>query len=827
MRKVIVTIIVSVTLIQLTAQQNIDEKVNELVSRLTLQEKIELLGGTGFDSKPVERLGIPAIKMADGPLGIRWGNATAFPATIALGATWDKQLAYNVGKGIAKEVRDKGRDMLLAPCVNLVRTPHGGRNFESYGEDPVLTAVLSTSYIKGVQSEDVLACIKHYAVNNQEYKRMTIDAVIDERVLREIYLPAFKSGVQNGNVATVMSAYNVLNGTYCSENDFLLNTILKNDWGFDGFVVSDWGAVHSTLGTAKYGVDIEMPNGKYLNETVTELVENGDVDQEIINDKVRRLIKVAMRFGFFDDRSYQSKEDPYDANKKLAYDAAAAGIVLLKNTNSILPINVDEVKTIALIGPNAAVNRAGGGGSSRVNYSYSVSPFDAFMSKYGDKLKIISEPGVRSKTELNIIPSQYLKTEFNGEIVSGFTGQYYNNKNLEGDPELVRVDEKIDFKWVAGGPAESIGVDNFSVRWKGKLIPETSGKFELGVASDDGVRLFINGEKVIDEWIDRAVAYNGYALALESGKEYNIIIEYYENGGAAEVGFGWIKADSQLLDKAVAAAKAADVVVVFAGLSEHYESEGYDRPDLTLPEDQLKLLAALDQLGKEHVLVINNGGQLVMPEVYANADAVLEAWFPGQEGGNAIADILTGVVNPSGKLPYTIGKKWQDYSSYDYYPEENDQIFYKDGLFIGYRHFDKNEIEADFNFGFGLSYTQFKIDDVKLSASKISSEADQLTVTCKLTNTGDVAGAEVIQLYTAYENPKVVRPEKDLKKFEKVYLEPGETRVVELSVIPSDLAYYSIEKRSWVTDNGKYYILLGSSSREQDLVQRVFEIDLK
>lgn len=825
MKKIYFVLLPVVFVSQLFAQENIDKKIEELLNELTLKEKVELLGGTGFASKPVERLGIPAIKMADGPLGIRWEKATAFPATIALGASWDKKLAYKVGRAIAMEVRDKGRDMLLGPCVNLVRTPHGGRNFESYGEDPVLSALLSTNYIKGVQSENVMACIKHYAVNNQEYKRMSINAVIDERILREIYLPAFKMGVQEGSVASVMSAYNVLNGTYCSENDFLLNTILKDEWNFDGFVVSDWGAVHSTLGTAKYGVDIEMPNGKYLNDTVAVLVKNGEVDESTVDDKIRRLLKTAIRFGLFDDKGHNADADPYEINKKIAYEAAAAGIVLLKNDSNILPINVKKLKSIALIGPNAAVNRAGGGGSSRVNYNYSVSPLEAFETKYGSLVKINYEPGVIVRTELNIIPTESLKTERDAEVVNGLTGYYYDNKDLEGEPVLIKVDETIDFDWGGGGPSELVGDDNYSIRWKGKLIPEESGVYELGLASDDGVRLFINGEKVLEDWVDRAVAYSGYTLSLEKGIEYDITIEYYENGGSAAVGFGWLKIEGNLLKKALKVAKESEVVVVFAGLSEHFESEGYDRPNLTLPEDQLELLAALDELGKKYVLVINNGGQLVMPEVYKNASAVVEAWFPGQEGGNAIIDILTGIVNPSGKLPYSIGKRWEDYSSYNYYPEEEGKIFYKDGLFIGYRHFDKNNIEVDYKFGYGLSYTSFSIDDIKLSANQIASDTGELNVTCKVTNKGEMAGAEVIQLYTGYNNPAAKRPEKDLKKFEKVFLQPGETKNVEFVILPNDLAYYSVENGRWVVDPGIYYLMVGNSSDEADLVKMEFRIE--
>lgn len=803
--------------------QNINEQneieIDSLLAKMTLEEKINLLGGTGFASKPIERIGIPEIKMTDGPVGVRWDEATAFPVSIAMAATWNVDLINSIGKSLANETMMRDRNMILGPCVNLVRTPHGGRNFESFGEDPYLTSRLAVSYIKGVEENGVIASIKHFAVNNQEFERMTISAEVDERVLREIYLPAFEAAVKEANVSTVMAAYNRLNGIYCAENDFLLNKILKDEWGFKGFVVSDWGAVHSTKGTANFGIDLEMPNGKFLNNTLYELIENGEVDINVINDKVKRILRVISKFNFLKSINNLNEDDILKTSSQKAFHAASESIVLLKNENNILPINLDLYKKIAVLGPNAAVNISGGGGSSKVNPINSISPLEALKNIMPSDIQLIYAQGSRREGQIEVLSSEYLSCNFNSQNVKGLKAEYFTNPNLEGQPQIVRVDEQLNFLWGSGGPDPKIGKDNYSVRWTGKLIAPFSGNIKLGTVSDDGVRLYLNNKLIIDNWTNHAAMFDGFDINLEEGKEYDIKIEFYEDAGDAVFKFGYITLEDTLISAAVEAAELSDIAILFLGTSDFFESEGFDRKDLNLPEDQLKLLNSVLEVNKNVIVVLNNGGQILMSDWIGRTSAVLEAWFPGQEGGKAVADILVGKINPSGKLPYTIPQKWEDCSAYPYYPGSGGKIFYGDGLFIGYRHFDKYNIQPLFHFGYGLSYTQFKLSGINVNAAD-----SKINVSLTVSNIGNKEGSEVVQVYVSDKTNKTERPLKELKKFEKVFLLPGESKIVNLELSFDALKYYSIEKAAWTYEPGIYEILVGSLSADSDLIKNIITV---
>lgn len=798
----------------------IEKKIDALLTQLTLEEKLELIGGTGFASKPIERLGIPAINMTDGPVGVRWNDNTAFPVSAAMAATWNTGLVNKIGIALGEETKAQGRNMLLGPCVNIVRVPMAGRNFETFGEDPYLTSRLAVAYINGVQSENVMASVKHFAVNNQEDGRMFIDTKVGERTLNEIYFPAFKAAVQEAGAWTVMSAYNKINGPYCSESDYLLNKTLKQDWGFEGFVVSDWGAVHSVEGTANYGADIEMPTGEFMNpKNLTELVKSGKVKESTIDDKVRRLLRTMFLSGMMDGKLDKGATDTKE-HRALALEAARESIVLLKNENGILPLDENKIKSIAIIGPNAAVARTGGGGSSMVSPVYSVSPLEGLKNLLGSKAKLNYAQGASVKGDIKSIDPSNLKTEFSGKTENGLKAEYFNNKILSGEPAVTRIEKDLTFHWVSGSPAKEIGNDNFSLRLTGKLVPSETGTYELGALSDDGARVYLDGKEIMNGWGDHAIEYYSAKVSLEKGKEYDLKIEYYENGGEAYLKFGWGVSGEKLLAEAVEVAKNSDMALLFLGNTFQIESEGFDRKDILLSPEQVTLVKEIARVNKNIVVVLNNGAAIDMRGWIGDAKAIVEAWFPGQEGGSAIAEVLFGKINPSGKLPVTFPMKWEDCSAYGSYKPGDSSTTYTDGIFVGYRHFDKKNIEPLFPFGYGLSYSKFEYGGLKVTAAD-EGGVKKYKVQFSVKNVSDRKGTEIAQLYVAPLSAKVERPVKELKKFARVELNPGETKNVEFILDEKDFSYYSVEKHGWTADSGEYEAQVGASSRDIKLKEKI------
>ncbi len=791
----------------------IEERVENLLKRMTLEEKIEMLGGTGFETKAIERLGIPPLNMTDGPLGVRWNNSTALPSGILLGATWNPDIVTEVGEVLATETKAKGRQVILAPCVNIARIPMGGRNFESFGEDPFLTSRIAVGYIKGIQNQNVVATVKHFAVNNQEYERMFVDVIIDERALNEIYFPAFKAAVEEANVLAVMSAYNKLNGHYCSENDYLLIDKLKNDWKFKGLVMSDWGAVHSTISTFNGGLDLEMPTGKYLNSnTLLDKIKNGELSELKLDDKVRRILRVMFTIGLFDGYKYDSTKVNTDKHKQVALNAAQEGVVLLKNENSILPIDIKKVKSIAVIGPNANVAITGGGGSSMVTPIEPISPLESLKNKIGKDIKINFAQGCVLNGGVSPIESKFLFTNLNGNQ-NGLNAEYFNNKNLEGTPVKKVIDKQISFTWDDAPPFLGFSVDSFSVRWDGYLKTDKAGRYTFDVSSDDGVRLYIDNKLVINDWNDHALTTNSYTTDLEANKYYKIKLEYYENGGLAIVKLGWRPPDNELLIEAVDAAKKSDIAIIFVGTNANYESEGFDRKDLILPNEQDVLIKKVIDVNPKTIVVLTTGSPVLMDKWLDNVNGLIEAWFAGEQAGNAIAEILLGETNPSGKLPVTFPKRWEDCSAYDTYKKLDSTTVYEDGIYVGYRHFEKYNIQPLFPFGFGLSYTTFKFNNLKLSSKEIAMN-DKLTVTLSVKNTGSVKGNEVVQLYVKDLKSSIGRPLKELKGFKKVSLNPEEEKVVEFIIDKKALSFFDPVKKSWIAEPGEFEILIGSSSED-------------
>jgi beta-glucosidase len=795
---------------------SIKDRVNDLLQRMSLEEKLNLLGGTGFATKPIKRLGIPEIKMSDGPLGVRWGKSTAFPAGIAMAATWDTSLIFQVGAAIGRELKGHGRNVLLGPCVNIARIPQGGRDFESFGEDPYLDSRMTVSYIRGVQSEGVGATVKHFASNNQEYQRQFVNVEVSKRALNEIYLPAFKAAVTKAGVMCVMSAYNKVNGKYCSENDYLLKTKLKDEWDFKGLVMSDWGAVHSSIPTANGGLDLEMPTGIYLNpDSLTNPIKEGIIKEATINDKIRRILTVMFRLGLFDNSKAAEQNKTGDStliaskkNKEVAYKTSLESITLLKNGNNILPLKTKGLKSIAVIGPDANVAITGGGGSAHVDPIFSVSPLEALQNKLGENIKINFAQGVTLIGDEKAVDKKYLFTPDTTQ--NGLYAEFFDNMELKGVPAFTRIDSTVDFNWGDGSPKQGFVSDNFSARWSGFIKPDKSGEYTLYLTSDDGEKLYFDDKLVIDDWTDHGPVTHSYKTNLEAAKKYKIKIEYYEHTGGAEVRFSW-KAKGSLIKSAIEAASKSDMAIVFAGTSQYYESEGNDRDSLSLPGDQDNLINEVAKHNKYVVVVIVSGSPVLMSKWINNVDGVVEDWFGGSEEGNAIADILLGNYNPSGKLPITFPKRWEDCSAYGTYKVQDSVSKYSDGIYIGYRYFDHENIAPLFPFGYGLSYTQFSYSNIKISRS---ADKNLVEVSFTLKNSGKVKGTEVTQLYINEGKPKIYRPKKELKKFARVTLEPGQSKTVKFTVTKKSLEYFDPKSDKWTADPGKYNILIGSSSRD-------------
>ncbi len=772
-------------------QLSIEARIDDLLQRMTLWEKAEMVSGTGFDSKPLERLGIPSLRMTDGPVGVRSGNATAFPVSMAMAATWNAELIKQVGQALGREAKAKGKNVLLGPCMNIHRGPHAGRNFESFGEDPYLAARMATAYIQGVQIEKVIATAKHFACNNQEFDRMSTDVKIDERALHEIYLPAFKTAVQEGGAWAVMSAYNRLNGHYCSGNTYLLTDILKDRWGFQGFVMSDWGAVHSTIPDLYAGTDIEMPAARYFTaKEVMAAVNEGSVKESKLNAKIRRMLRAMFAMGYFDQKESDQGALDTPAHRQLARTVAQQGIVMLKNQTNLLPLEKKKIKSIAIIGPNADVAITGGGGSSRVDPFYSVSPLEGIKNKVGDGVKIHYARGFPHQTGLTPIAPEYLRPLKDVEKKNGLLAEYYNNIRFSGEPVIRRIDRQINFNVGDRKVDEKMNEDQISIRWTGRFLPKETGVYALGLSSDDGTRLYLDGKMVVDNWGDHGIITKADTLKLEAGTEYDLKVEFYENAGGAAAILGWQRIDVDSVvnaveiekQKALDLARTSDVVLLCAGNTAEIEIEGKDRDHLNLAEGQDELILAVSKVNPRTIVVLNSGAAILMNNWIDQIQVFLEAWFPGQEGGNALADVLFGDANSSGKLPTTFPKRWEDAPAYGNYPGEDGAVHYADGIFVGYRHFDKRNIEPLFPFGYGLSYTTFSYRDLLIDPAAVTQDG-KITVSLIVENTGSRAGAEVVQLYVQDVEASIERPMKELKGLKKSFSSLPKNSALSLSWI--------------------------------------------
>jgi beta-glucosidase len=689
-----------------------DAKIDKLISQMTLEEKIGMLHGNSmFTSGGVKRLGIPELKMADGPLGVReeisrdnWSPAgltndfaTYYPAGGGLAATWNVEMAHKFGRSLGEELRARDKDMLLSPAINIVRTPLGGRTYEYMSEDPFLNKKIAVPLIVGLQENDVMACVKHYAANNQETNRDFVDVQIDERTLREIYLPAFEASVKEGKAYSIMGAYNKFRGEYLCENDYMLNKILRDEWGFNGIVVSDWAAVHSTGKALKNGLDIEMGTPKPFNEffladKLIAAVKSGEVSETEINLHVKRILRTLFQVKAIDGKNRAKGSIATEAHYQDAYKIAAEAIVLLKNENNALPLKLDGVKYVAVIGNNATKKNALGGFGAGVKTKREVTPLEGLQNRLPSSIKINYAEG-------------YLER--------------YEEKN------------------------------------KGNLGNLTS-----------------TGPVTIDQL------------------------------------------DPSKLQEAIEAAKNSDVAIIFAGSNRDYETEASDRRDLKLPFGQEELIQKVLAVNPRTIVVMVAGAPFEVEEISKKTSSLVWTWFNGSEGGNALADVLLGKVNPSGKLPWTMPKKLIDSPAHATNSFPGDKaVNYTEGILVGYRWFDTKKIEPLYPFGYGLSYTSFAFENAKANKTAYAS-GETISVSINVKNTGNTDGKEVVQLYASKSDSKITRAAKELKGFKKVFVKAGSSQPVIIQVPVNELAYYDVASKKWIVEPGKYTLSLGNSSRD-------------
>jgi beta-glucosidase len=810
-----------------------EKRVSDILSRMTAEEKTDLIGGVdGFYIRAIPRLGLPKLKMSDGPIGARNdGPATTMAGGIALAATWNTALAERVGGAIGADARSRGVHFMLGPGVNIYVAPMNGRNFEYFGEDPFLGGRIAASYIEGMQKLGVSATIKHFMGNSSEFDRHNVDAIIDERALREIYLPIFEAAVKRAHVGAIMDSYNLTNGQHLTQNAHLNIEIAKQTWGFAGVLMSDWGATYDGVAAANGGLDLEMPAGDHMNRaTLLPAIEKGQVSMAAIDDKVRRILRVAVLFGWLDREQADLTIPRYSAaGARVALQAARESMVLLKNDGNLLPIDAGAVKSIALIGPNAYPAVPNGGGSAGVRPFAAVSFLEGLTDRLGTKVNVLWNAGLPDRRQ--IAGSTDFTTEAGGGE-AGLKMEIFPNKDLSGPAVKTLVTRHIN-----GAPAVSMadlasGDADFapllrnpprasSLRWSGYYTAKTAGAYEIFAESptdsEGGYRLYLDGKPILDGWTVRKAMVDQATLDLTAGP-HQVVFEKYQGGFNFQrdlVRLG-LAPQASLVDlTAKALASKAGAVVLAVGFNESNESEGGDRT-FQLPTGQEELIREISAINKKTVVVITAGGGVDVHGWLDHVPSVIQAWYPGQAGGTALAEILLGDVNPSGRLPISIEKRWEDNPAHlSYYPDPGTRrVVYRNGVFVGYRGYEHNGVTPAFAFGYGLSYTTFRYGKL---AIKPGAKAGAYQVTFEVSNTGKRAGAEVAQLYIGDGHATVPRPPKELKGFAKVELKPGETKPVTIALEPRAFTYYDVKHKLWRADPGEFEVLVGRSSAAIEL----------
>jgi beta-glucosidase len=811
---------------------DIDRRVEALIGKMTLEEKIDYIGGTGFAVRAMPGLHLPALEMSDGPLGVR-SNAkfpsTTYAAGIGLAASWDPQMAERVGAGIGKDARARGIHFMLGPGVNICRAPMNGRNFEYFGEDPFLAGAVAVGYVTGMQKQGVSSTIKHFLGNNSEFLRHDSDSVIDERTLREIYLPVFESAVKNAHVGAIMDSYNFVNGVHSTQNGYFNADIARKQWGFQGIMMSDWVATYDGVGAANGGLDLEMPNGAFMNkEKLLPAVRDGRVKEATIDEKVRRILTTAARFGWLDREQTDLSLSTYnEENHNVALDAAREGIVLLKNDGSILPLDKQRIKTILVVGPDAYPAQPVAGGSGRAIPFSAVSILEGISGYTGAATTVYYERGLPKMIDL-AASTEFSTAAQNGE--RGLKLKTFPTVDLSGPPASTQTVRHLNFagkSWdefssfqevialFTGEPKPT------SRRWTGFYIAPEAASYEIAaefLGEGNGYRLFVDDKLVFDEWKTATALQNHTTLNLSAGP-HKVVVEAFQTspiGGRMRVGIVDQRKIVTLAAKALAA--KADAVVVAAGFDPDSESEGSDRT-FSLPFGQEELIRELAALNKNTIVAVTSGGNVDPGDWLDRVPAYLELWYPGERGGTALAEILFGAVNPSGHLPVTFEQRWADNPVHDnYYLEPGtNRVVYKEGVFVGYRGYEHNHVKPLFPFGYGLSYTSFKYSHLEVTPAGGTSTAGSYEVSFDVTNTGVRAGADVAQVYVAEAAPTVPRPPKELKGFSRVELAPGETKHVSVQLNARAFTFYDVSGKHWHADAGEYSVEVGRSSEDLPL----------
>ncbi len=810
-------------------------RVGVMIGKMTLEQKLDYIGGTGFAIRAMPSLGLPAFEMSDGPYGVR-SNAgfpsTTYAAGISLAASWDRELAKRVGEGIGRDARARGIHYMLGPGVDIYRSPRNGRNFEYLGEDPFLASNIAIGYITGMQDQGVSATVKHYMGNDSEFLRHDSDSIIGERAMREIYLPAFESAVKEAHVGAIMDSYNLTNGEHMTQNGYFNTEIARKEWGFQGVMMSDWSATYDGIAAANGGLDLEMPTGKFMNrENLLSAVQSGKVPMATIDEKIRHILMAAERFGWIDRNQADLSISTFDAkNNAIALDSAREGLVLLKNEGKLLPLDKGQVKSILVVGPDAYPGAPVGGGSAGVKPFHTVSALEGISAYVGSSATVYYDRGLPTIDDLARItnfateahngqPGLKLETfhtiDLSGPPATSIVTAHINNAGL-GRGENFAADPEIAALLSRRGPDQH----GSSRRWTGYYVVDQPGSYIVALqATGEGNnnRVYVDDKLIIDDWkIVRAIQPH-VTLQLSAGPHKVVVEQSGRSASSGRLRLAIVEEDKVVDAKAKELAAKADVVVVAAGFDADSESEGGDRT-FDLPFGQDELIREMAAANKKTIVAVTSGGNVDSTRWIERIPAYMETWYAGQEGGTALAEVLFGAVDPSGHLPATFERRAQDNPTYtNYYTEaDTNRIDYKEGIFVGYRGYEHNHVKPLFPFGFGLSYTTFKFANLSVTP-KDATSTPNVTVSFDMTNTGDRVGAEVAQVYVSDEHATVARPAKELKGFDKVTLEPGETRHVSVALDGRSFAYYDTQEKKWHIAPGRFGILVGDSSESLDL----------